>query len=53
MLMEAVTAYRDEGTLPPGVDNPALYRQRSGGVMLPKDVDVWEATEEMRAVYLG
>jgi hypothetical protein len=51
MLMDAVVAYRDEGALPLGVDNAALFRQRSGGVTLPKDVDVWEATEEMRAVY--
>jgi phenylpropionate dioxygenase-like ring-hydroxylating dioxygenase large terminal subunit len=53
MLMDAVTAYRDERELPEGVDNAALFRQRSGGVTLPKDVDVWEATEAMRAVFRG
>lgn len=53
LLIDAVTAHRDAGTVPGGVDDPTLYRQRSGGVTLPKDVDVWEATEAMRAVFRG
>jgi phthalate 4,5-dioxygenase oxygenase subunit len=51
LLMDEVVAYRDSGTLPPGVDQPELYRQRSGGITLPKDVDVWEATKELRAAF--
>lgn len=51
LLMDAVVAYRDSGTLPPGVDQPELYRQRSGGITLPRDVDVWEATKELRAAF--
>jgi phthalate 4,5-dioxygenase oxygenase subunit len=51
MLLDAVTAFRDHGTVPPGVDEPALYRQRSGSITLPRDVDVWEATKELREAF--
>ena len=27
------------GAIPPGVDNPEIYRQRSGGVILPRSAD--------------
>ena len=37
-----------EGRTPPAVDHPELYRQRSGGVILPKSADWVEATEELR-----
>ena len=36
-----------EGRPPPAVDHPALYRQRSGGVILPRSADWLEATEEL------
>ena len=42
-----------EGTTPPGVDQPELYRQRSGGVILPRSVDWVEATAELRQACLG
>jgi hypothetical protein len=35
-LINAAKALRDQGTPPPGVDNPRLYRMRSGGALLPK-----------------
>jgi phthalate 4,5-dioxygenase oxygenase subunit len=35
-LLAAAKALRDQGTVPPGVDNPAGYRIRSGGAILPK-----------------
>jgi nitrite reductase/ring-hydroxylating ferredoxin subunit len=38
-LIGAAKAFRDNGTVPPGVDNPGLYRMRSGGALLPKNVD--------------
>ena len=34
-----------QGNIPPTVDHPELYRQRSGGVMLPRSADWVEATE--------
>ena len=46
-LMRAAIDLR-EGTTPPGVDQPALYRQRSGGVILPRSADWVEATVELR-----
>jgi nitrite reductase/ring-hydroxylating ferredoxin subunit len=36
------------GTVPPGVDSPELYHQRSGGTVLPRSEDWWEATREIR-----
>ena len=47
-LVDAAKALRDKGQVPPGVDVPAVYRQRSGGVVLPKDADWIEATKELR-----
>jgi phthalate 4,5-dioxygenase len=38
-LLEAARALREHGTIPPGVDEPGLYRMRSGGAILPKGVD--------------
>ena len=37
-------ALRDEGVLPPGVDDPEIYRQRSGEVILPRSVDWWDGS---------
>jgi hypothetical protein len=37
-LINAAKALRDHGTPPPGVDNPSLYRMRSGGALLPNGV---------------
>ncbi len=37
--------------MPPGVDNPEFYRQRSGGVILPRAVDWVEATKELRKAF--
>ena len=47
-LLRAVKALRDEGLTPPGVDNPEVYRQRSGYIVLPRSADWWEATKEQR-----
>jgi len=38
--------------VPPGVDNPALYRQRSGEMILPKNVDWWSYYQELRQTWL-
>ncbi|MQA83620.1 MAG: Rieske 2Fe-2S domain-containing protein [Streptosporangiales bacterium] len=47
-LMAAAKALTDEGVTPPGVDEPEAFRQRSGGVVLPKDADWIEATRDLR-----
>ena len=48
----AAKALRDEGILPPGVDEPAIYRQRSGGVILPRPADWWDATQDLRRAFV-
>ena len=47
-LIGAAKALRDEGTTPPGVDNPELYRIRGGGIILPRTADWQEATRPLR-----
>jgi hypothetical protein len=50
-MLAAAKALREEGVIPPGVDNPEVYRQRSGEVILPRDVFWWDATKPMREVF--
>jgi phenylpropionate dioxygenase-like ring-hydroxylating dioxygenase large terminal subunit len=50
-LLEAARALRDRGAVPPGVDDPSIYRQRSGSFYAPKNVDPWEFTKEVREVF--
>src|SRR5439155_7269788 len=38
-LIAAVKAHQSDETLPPGVEEPALYRMRSGGAILPAGID--------------
>src|SRR5437667_436419 len=38
-LINAAKAHRDRGVVPHCVDKPELYRMRSGGALLPKNVD--------------
>jgi phthalate 4,5-dioxygenase len=47
-LLRAATALRNEGTIPPGVDHPEVYRLRSGGIVLPKGVNALEATRDLQ-----
>jgi nitrite reductase/ring-hydroxylating ferredoxin subunit len=51
--INAARALRDQGVTPPGVDDPAVYRQRSGGVILPRGADWLEATRDMRRAPAG
>ena len=51
-MIAAAKALRDEGIIPPGVDNPEIYRQRSGGVILPRAADWWEASEDLRRAFV-
>src|SRR5919198_778200 len=50
-LIDAVQAYQRSGAVPPGVDDPAAYRVRSGGVLLPDGADWVEATRELRQAF--
>jgi phthalate 4,5-dioxygenase oxygenase subunit len=51
-LIEAVKAYHERSVLPPGVDDPAIYAQRSGEIILPRSADWWEATAEVRRAFV-
>jgi hypothetical protein len=51
-ILNAAKALRDEGIVPPGVDNPEFYSHRSGGVILPRSVDWWEGTQELRKAFV-
>jgi phthalate 4,5-dioxygenase len=47
-ILKALRAFQSDGTPPPGVDHPSLYRQRSGGIILPAGSDWIEATRGLR-----
>ena len=51
-LIAVARALAENGAVPPGVDHPEVYRQRSGGVLLPRNVDWWEGTRELRERFL-
>ncbi len=47
-VLHAARAFSDGGVVPPGVDAPAVYRCRSGGIVLPRAAHWLEATRELR-----
>jgi phthalate 4,5-dioxygenase len=47
-LLMAAHALAEQGTTPPGVDDPEVFGARAGGVFLPRDADWLEATEQLR-----
>lgn len=47
-ILAAIADHQRTGEAPPGVDHPELYRQRSGGTVLPSDADWLEATQGLR-----
>jgi hypothetical protein len=51
-LIAAARALAEGGAVPPGVDQPGAYRQRSGGVILDEDADWVEATNHLRQAYV-
>ena len=53
LLIQEAIALREDGTPPRGVDNPEIYRLRSGSLILPREVDVWEGTKDMREAFQG
>jgi hypothetical protein len=48
LLLKAAKSLRDEGTVPPGVDRPELYRMRSICAVLPNGVEGIAATREFQ-----
>jgi len=50
-MINAAHALEQQGVVPPGVDQPELYRQRSGGVLLPRDVNWWDGTAQRRSEF--
>jgi hypothetical protein len=51
-LIKAAQALRATGEMPPGVDHPEVYRQRAGGVMLPRSAHWFDATRSLRTALL-
>jgi phenylpropionate dioxygenase-like ring-hydroxylating dioxygenase large terminal subunit len=51
-LLDAARALEASGDTPPGVDNPAVYRYRSGGVILPRSVDWLEGTKDLQKAFV-
>jgi phenylpropionate dioxygenase-like ring-hydroxylating dioxygenase large terminal subunit len=47
-LIASAKALAEHGIAPPGVETPQAYHQRSGGIVLPRSVDWWEATRDLR-----
>jgi hypothetical protein len=45
-MIQAANALASEGVIPPGVEDPSLYRRRSGGIIFPRDVDAMAVTRE-------
>ena len=52
-LLQAAKALADSEQLPPGVDAPEAYRQRSGGVVLPRSIDWWQGTVSLREAFVN
>ena len=46
--LQAARALAETGTVPPGVDQPELYHQRSGEIIIPRSADWWDATQQVR-----
>ena len=50
-LMEAARAFISDKVTPPGVDDPEIYRVRSGGVILPETTDWLEGIADLLPAY--
>jgi phenylpropionate dioxygenase-like ring-hydroxylating dioxygenase large terminal subunit len=47
-LLASARALAESGVTPPGVEKPEAYHQRSGGIVLPRSADWWDATKAQR-----
>jgi phenylpropionate dioxygenase-like ring-hydroxylating dioxygenase large terminal subunit len=52
-LLGVAQALRDQGTVPPGVDDPEVFRVRAGGIILPKGADWLAETEQLRKAFVN
>lgn len=52
-LLQAARDLSQRGVVPPTVDQPELYETRSGRIVLPRNVDWVEATEQNRKAFTG
>jgi hypothetical protein len=50
-LLDAAKALRANNEVPPGVNQPHIYRQRSGWALVPEDADFWEELRPMREAF--
>jgi hypothetical protein len=50
-LIQMAKALAEGGTIPPGVDNPEAYRQRSGEVIFPRSEDFYLGYQKLRAKF--
>jgi phenylpropionate dioxygenase-like ring-hydroxylating dioxygenase large terminal subunit len=51
-LLAAATALSERGTLPPGAEDPTVYRVRAGSIFLPEGADWIEATTHLREAFV-
>jgi hypothetical protein len=51
-LIRAALNLRDNGVVLESVDKPEVYAQRSGGVILPRNADWFEATRDLRKAFI-
>jgi len=51
MMIRAARALERDGIVPPGVDTPEVYRQRSGEIILPRTQDWWETYVNLRRTW--
>ena len=52
LLREAAIAHSDKKVMPPGVEDPDVYRVRSGGVILPEGVSWPEGIRQFMPAYV-
>ena len=50
--LAAAKELAEQEVMPYSADHPEVYRQRSGGVILPEGVDWIAATDELRKAYV-
>ncbi|HEX5139666.1 MAG TPA: Rieske 2Fe-2S domain-containing protein [Dehalococcoidia bacterium] len=50
-LIAMAKALAEQGITPIGVDTPAVYRQRSGEMVIPRSQDWWNAYEQKREAW--
>jgi hypothetical protein len=50
-LLETARALAEHGRVPYSAEHPEVYRQRSGGILLPEGADWVAATQDLRQAY--